>query len=164
MKKVFEEIINNNIENMYNYILVLVKDKNIAMDVIIKSLDKLFTIDFKTINILNITDKFKENLKSNLLLFTDIKQNHKDLIFNEMPYKLYNLNFNIFKYFNDIDNLICISICLHNANVKELSNYLNLEENFIIERFSMIMNFIKVSYIETIRKKIIENDSLILFR
>ena len=156
MNNVLNKVINNSIENMFYGITSSGIDEDNAIKILIKSLDKLFTVDFYKINILSLTMKLKENIESNISFFIEeSKIKNAEIIQTKFPEKLYHLNFNLMNYFDTADNMLCILVNIYNYDLKHISTLLKQPEEYLLDRYISIMTFVKNSYFNDIRFKIL---------
>ena len=151
----FKKIINNYLENSYLTILLDVKDPNLALLIIFKSVDMALSNQLYDSNANNFNERLKryaiQMYKQTMSLYKEKIDNYdKDYSLN-IPKMLYLLNFDIYKMFNEFDNKLLIGTIILKKDLVEMSRLMKADINIISERYTILINHIKRSFNENIR-------------
>ncbi len=151
----FEKIINNYLENSYLTILLDVKDPNLALLIIFKSVDMALTNQLCNSNANNFNERLKRYVKQmykqTMSLYKErIESFDKDYSLN-IPKILHLLNFDIYKLFNEFDNKLLIGTIILKKDLLEMSKLMKTDINIISERYTVLMNHLKKTFNENIR-------------
>lgn len=148
----YEKIINNYLESMYLSLMSIYNDSNIVINAIYKAFEKIFVVDYEYINFLTIVDKINDNINFQLKKFQVSNYNEKVSIIDE---RVYLFNFNIFNYFNELDNKIILYILIYKIDISKVSLLINQKEEYIIERIFSIVSWMKVHFNNVIKKQFV---------
>ena len=118
----YEKIINNYLESMYLSLMSIYNYSNIVINAIYKDFEKIFVVDYEYINFLTIVDKINDNINFQLKKFQVSNYNEKVSIIDE---RVYLFNFNIFNYFNELDNKIILYILIYKIDISKVSLLIN---------------------------------------
>ncbi|MDY2889809.1 MAG: hypothetical protein SOU19_09655 [Candidatus Caccosoma sp.] len=151
----FKKIINNYLENSYLTILLDVKDPNLALLIIFKSVDMALTNQLCNSNANNFNERLKRYVKQmykqTMSLYKErIESFDKDYSLN-IPKILHLLNFDIYKLFNEFDNKLLIGTIILKKDLLEMSKLMKTDINIISERYTVLMNHLKKTFNENIR-------------
>ena len=146
----FEKIINNYLENSYLTILLDVKDPNLALLIIFKSVDMALTNQLCNSNANNFNERLKRYVKQmykqTMSLYKErIESFDKDYSLN-IPKILHLLNFDIYKLFNEFDNKLLIGTIILKKDLLEMSKLMKTDINIISERYTVLMNHLKKTF------------------
>lgn len=151
----FKKIINNYLENSYLTILLDVKDPNIALLIIFKSVDMALSNQLCDSNANNFNERLKryaiQMYKQTMSLYKEKIDNYDKDYSLDIPKMLYLLNFDIYKMFNEFDNKLLIGTIILKKDLVEMSRLMKTDINIISERYTILMNHIKRSFNENIR-------------
>ena len=145
----YEKIINNYLESMYLSLMSIYNDSNIVINVIYKAFEKIFVVDYEYINFLTIVDRIIDNINFQLKNLKNINNNEKVTIIDE---RVYLFNFNLFNYFNELDNKIIIYLLIYKIDISKVATLINYKEEYIIERIFSIVSWMKVHFNNVIKK------------
>lgn len=156
---VYERIYNNFLENCYLDILLLTKDPDVSLNIMMKTVEKVLVFDYLINNLTNVRDKMQ---KYTLQQIKSYISTHKFEIENKelseddykIPKKLYLLNFQMHKLFNDLDNSILTNLIVYKKEIKDLSSLLHCSIDFILNRYHLILRQIRLIYLEKIKAEV----------
>ena len=146
----YERIINNYLEVVYLNFMALHNDSDVIINAVYKAMEKAFITTLKNNNYLTFRHKLLENINELL------KPHNKNNITNNysIDERIYLFNFNISKYFNELDNMIIIYILINGYEVNKVALLLNNNEEYILERFYSIVNWMRVYFNTVIKQSI----------
>lgn len=155
----YERIYNNFLENCYLDILLLTKNPDVSFNIIMKTIEKILVFDYYIDNLVNIREKMQ---KYTLQQIKSYISTHKFEIKNKelseedykIPEKLYLLNFQIHKLFNDLDNSILTNLIVYKKDIKVLSSLLHCSADYILIRYHLILRQIRLIYLEKIKNEV----------
>lgn len=151
----FKKIINNYLENSYLTILLDVKDPNLALLIIFKSVDMALSNQLCDSNANNFNERLKRYVhqiyKQTITLHKEMIDNYDKGYSLNIPKMLYLLNFDIYKLFNEFDNKLLIGTIILKKDLVEMSKLMKTDINIISERYTILMNHIKRLFNENIR-------------
>ncbi len=151
----FEKIINNYLENSYLTILLDVKDPNLALLIIFKSVDMALTNQLCNSNANNFNERLKryahQIYKQTIALYKEKIDIYDKCYSLNIPKMLYLLNFDIYKLFNEFDNKLLIGTIILKKDLVEMSKLMKTDINIISERYTVLMNHLKKTFNENIR-------------
>lgn len=151
----FKKIINNYLENSYLTILLDVKDPNLALLIIFKSVDMALSNQLCDSNANNFNERLKryaiQMYKQTMSLYKEKIDNYDKDYSLDIPKMLYLLNFDIYKMFNEFDNKLLIGTIILKKDLVEMSRLMKTDINIISERYTILINHIKRSFNENIR-------------
>lgn len=145
----YEKIINNYLESMYLSLMSIYNDSNIVINVIYKAFEKIFVVDYEYINFLTIIDKIIANIN------VQLKNHSLTIKYDKCCYideRVYLFNFNLFNYFNELDNKIIIYLLIYKIDISKVATLINYKEEYIIERIFSIVSWMKVHFNNVIKK------------
>ena len=150
----FKNIYKNYLENLYLYVYSIVKDEQIALSIVYTSFDKVFTYDFYFDNLLNLHEKIEKYILKEIkrCLGDNYLENISKDNNLKIPERLYDLDINTYSVFDYIDNQIITYAIVFGKLLPEISSLLNIQEDYIYERFKNIIRFIRTNYLKNIKQ------------
>ena len=150
----FKNIYKNYLENLYLYVYSVVKDEQIALSIVYTSFDKVFTYDFYFDNLLNLHEKIEKYILKEIkrCLGDNYLENISKDNNLKIPERLYDLDINTYSVFDYIDNQIITYAIVFGKLLPEISSLLNIQEDYIYERFKNIIRFIRTNYLKNIKQ------------
>lgn len=154
--EIYKSIYNNFLSCVYLNILSLVKEKEVVLNIINKTVQWVVMLKLP----LDV-DKFIVRLKKYLYDLVDnhIKNNERkinsiiidssDLI---VPNEIHDLSANLYKYFNETDNNIICNYLVFKKSIKDITQLINFDESYIKNRINKIIIYVK-NYYETLEIK-----------
>ena len=147
-----EDIYNSFLKCIYLSVLFVVKNHEIAKDILFRSFEKVILFDYHFYNFKGLKVKLNENISISMKKFMMLNPSIQDSLFDyNIPDEIYLLNFNIYKFFNDLDNKIIIGLLFMDKNSKELSSVIGIDEQALIERFKVLIKHIKVTCFDNVK-------------
>lgn len=150
----FKNIYKNYLENLYLYVYSIVKDEQVALSIVYTSFDKVFTYDFYFDNLLNLHEKIEKYILKEIkrCLGDNYLENISKDNNLKIPERLYDLDINTYSVFDYIDNQIITYAIVFGKLLPEISSLLNIQEDYIYERFKNIIRFIRTNYLKNIKQ------------
>lgn len=153
----YEKIFNNFLEASYLNVLVKIKNPQESLMIIYRAFERVMMIDYHVDDLLNIKERLfryilnqeKNYLLNNKSVIDSIEIENVD---STIPEKLYLLNFNAYKIFNDVDNQILIGILIFKKDIKDLMILLNNNEKYILERYKSVLQYIHMVFNNNIKE------------
>ena len=150
----FKNIYKNYLENTYLYVYSIVKNEAKALSIVYTSFDKVFTYDFYFDNLLNLHEKIEKYILKEIKRC--LEDNYLENISKDnnlkIPERLYDLDINTYSVFDYIDNQIITYAIVFGKLLPEISSLLNIQEDYIYERFKNIIRFIRTNYLKNIKQ------------
>lgn len=152
----FEQVFNNYLKASYLNILSMIKDPNESLNIIYRAVERLLMLDYNLGNLLNSKERLSKHILNQIKIYLNSNQEKiskidiKELD-TTIPENLYIFNFNFYKMFNEVDNLILHNILLFKKDIKEIVALLNFDEDYILERYKSILRYARVYFKETIK-------------
>ncbi len=157
----YERLYNNFLENCYLDILLIIKDPKETFNIIAKTVERVLVYDFLFENIVNLRDKIQkyavQQIKNYVMIHQDeIKQ--KDLSKEDLiiPSKLYLLNFQAHKIFNDLDNQILVEVLVFKKEIKDLALILRYDCDYLLKRLHIMIKHIRRVFLDDLKNELIE--------
>lgn len=143
----YQKIYNAFLERLYFYILLNTSNTKNAIEIMFNVFEKIFVYSN---NLNNINEKIiKECDKQIKSFLLNINNNQTNKIIDyEVPLSIYKLNFNIYKFFNEIDNFIFVNMIVYNTSIDKISMLVKMDQIEVLTRFKRICLFIKKMIIE----------------
>ncbi|MCI5744950.1 MAG: hypothetical protein MR270_01550 [Erysipelotrichaceae bacterium] len=163
---IYEKIYNNYLESVYLQILLVVKDKYAALEIIKQVLDRILLIEYQYEITIDFAKRIRKYVSLQIKEYTStyatkIKNTKLCPLDRIAPKSLYDYNFNAHKIFNEIDNLILINVVVNNIEIKEVAKMLHYNMDLFIERYRSILLQLKKIYSSQIIEKQNNGKSLV---
>lgn len=161
--KGYEKLYNNFLENCYLDILLIIKDPQETFKIITKTVERVLVFDYLFDNLMNLKDKIQryavQQIKNYVMLhYDEISKKDLSKIDFSFPPKLYLLNFQIHKLFNELDNQILVEVIIFKKDIKDLVLILHYDADFILKRLHLILRQIRLIFLETIKNELKEDE------
>ena len=148
----YEKILNNYIENIYMKVLLETKNQQETLIILNKVCDLIFLFD--NYDISKIHDRINKECEK---FIKEYKENNKQITYSkdyEIPEVIYLYNFNIAKLFNERDLSIFMYFLVFNESIINVCKFTGYDQEFVLQRFKAIFNYIKKMYVNNIKCKV----------
>lgn len=149
----YQKIINNYLESLYLQLINITANSEDAILVIYKIFEKMFIINNECISYLSFRHKLIKYIKHHLKINYAFDKEEIKYVIDE---RLYLFNFNIFNYFNDLDNKIMIFLLIYGYELSKVAILIKNTEEFVMERFWTIINWMKIYFNSVIKPILID--------
>lgn len=150
----YEKLVNNYLESLYLQFMLIYNDNEIVIKAIYRSFEKMFIVNSDYINYLSFRHKLLDNINCQLKPYMNIKQENNKYVIDD---RIYLFNFNVHKYFNELDNKIMIYLLINGFELSKVASLLNYKQDYISERFYSIVNWMKAYFNNVIKPQFAYN-------
>lgn len=150
--EIYEKIYNNFLSCLYFNLLSLVKEKEVVLNIISKTIQWVVMLKLPI-----DVEKFNRKLKRYLYDLVDNYIRHNENKINSIfisendlivPNEIYYLSANLYKYFNEVDNNIICNYIVFKKSIKDITQLIKFDERYIKNRINKIIIYVKNYYEE----------------